>query len=334
MQAINKSLLDAFMQETEALRTHVNDVSQRIAVSNQQLFRNQQQQKQGMDAAEEHILILRRVLNDALGGTTAVITIERVVELGSEDVEQVQLIDWGWYADQLHYHESREAFMNGVIVPADKIAQAKSDEELRNRRQVLANITATALQKDEEAVRKAYDEGGLDEVLKPHMPAGLNWDDRMDELAPGVVEKIIRLWDEEKEKKFKQKILNALAELEKEEDLLRGALDNDDELDRYLQDTLGAEMATRRDDVEKIAEEWAAKQKARLEEMEKAKEELLEETKKFGASAKEVIDLINAGREDEARAMMAQLDAAVKAKEEEAKKHTPPIPDGASVFGG
>lgn len=334
MQEVNKQLLDSFMKEVEGLRTHVNDVSQRIAVSNQQLFHNQKQQKQGMDAAEEHILILRRVLNDALGGVTRVTTIQRVCELGSDDTEQVQLIDWGWYADQLHYHESREAFMNGVIVPEEKVAQAKADEELRNRRQVLANVTSTALQKDEEAVRRAYDEGGLDEVLKAHMPAGLNWDERMDELAPDVVEKIIKLWDEEKEKAFQKKVKARLAEIENEEDLLRTVLEDEDEMDQFLQDSLGAEMALRRGDVEKIAEEWAAQQRTRLEEMEKAKEELLEETRAFGTSAKEVIDLINAGKMDAARAMMAELEAAVKAKEEEAKKHAPPIPEDASVFGG
>ena len=63
---------------------------------------------------------------------------------------------------------------------------------------------------------------------------------------------------------------------------------------------------------EVFAEQAKKEQENDPEEVEEAKQELLEETKKFGAEAAEVIKLIEEGKEDEARAAMAQLEQRVK----------------------
>lgn len=358
VQEANKKMLDFFLEQINTLRKDVAEFQERVAKSNQTLWDNQQQQKGGLDAAEEHVLLLRRVLNDALGGVTRVETIERRKE-GSDEMEEVQVIDWGWYGEQLHYSDDRQSFMNGVVLTAEEVEERTAKETVQKRHNIVLYLAGQAAERDEDVLRKVFDEGDLDEHLKQFLPEQVKWEDEMHDIAPTIVEQVLQQREaarnqQKKMKAAKERMLlkttvSKLIAGGDEEILKKGTKEQRAELVAGAIPTVvkwTESMADSLDEIvgevfkeleEKEAERLKREAKAEEndpEEVEAAKQELLEETKKFGEDAAHVIKLIEEGMEDEAREAMSQLEARVKAKEAEADKNAPNIPDGATVFGG
>lgn len=353
VQEANRRMLDFFANQMTELRKGLMEFEERVAKSNQQLWNNQQSEKQGLDMAEEHILLMRRVLNDALGGVTRVMTIERRAE-GSEETEEAQVIDWGWYGEQLHFSDDREQFMIGVVLNEEELEERREKEKVKRRHDLVLYASGRAADKDEDELRKVYDEGDLPEHLAQFLPKGdqFKWEEEMGKIAPTIVEQV--LGQREAARKQQEKLDSA-----KEKALLKSAIfkvyaaGDEEQLDDPEQREIlvagglptQVQWTPRMSEmlegcIKEVQEEIAKREAERNkendpEEVEAAKEELLQETKKFGEDAADVIKLIEEGKEDEARAAMAKLEEQVKAKEAEAdQRGAPPIPDGATVFGG
>jgi hypothetical protein len=344
IQENNKKLLDFFSSQMQGLRKDMGEFQNRVAESNQQLWSNQQAQRNGLSGAEEHVMLLRRVFNDALGGVTRVKTIERKNPEG-----EAQVIDWDWYAEQLHFSENKQDFMNGEVIEPEVMEKLKEKAALERKQQMTLHALWKAAESDEDALRAAYDEGGLSELLEPFRPKGATWDAQNDELAAELVEKVLsqreaaRKQQEKMEAAKERAILKTvLTKLYTQDEQLVMTAD-DEHLHEAVQGGLPS-VVKWTDRMAEVCREVAnevvleAAEKAKEndpEEVEAAKQELLEETKKFGEEAREVIDLIESGDEVEARKRMAALEQKVKDKEAEADAQgAPPIPDGAAVFGG
>jgi len=348
IQEANRKMLDFFNERLTELRKELGEFETKVAESNQQLWNNQQKQNEGLSTAEEHVVLIRRVLNDALCGTTRVTTIERRSQSNPEEQEEVQVIDWGWYGEQLHYSDDPQTFMNGHILTDEELAERAQQEKVKKQHNIVLYTAGRAAEQDEDKLREIYDGGDLVPHLKTFLPPKIEWDDEMDAMVPTVVEQVLGQREaarkqQEKLGKAKERALvkGAVAKLfaAEEEELLKdpdkrieavhGALPSSMAWTPGMEEVLDEVIA----EVSKAMEEKHKENDP--EEVEAAKEELLEETKRFGADAAEVIKLIEDGKEDEARAAMAKLDALVKAKEEEADRSgAPEIPDGAAVFGG
>lgn len=358
VQEANRKMLDFFVNQMTELRKFVDEFQGKVAQSNEQLWQNQNRQNEGLKVAEEHVVLLRRVLNDALGGVTRVTTIERRKE-GSEELEEVQTIDWGWYGEQLHYSDDPQTFMNGVVLTSEEIKERAEKEAVKKRHNIVLYLAGKAAEKSEDELRKVYDEGDLDKHLQKFMPEKIEWEDAMHEIAPTIVEQVLQQRGAARKQKEKleatrERLLlkNAITKLIAggEEDVLKdGTPEQKAELVAGSMPTVVKWTDSMADSLENVieevfkeAEEAEAKRLKAMEdqeendpeEVEAAAQELLEETKKFGEEAAGVIELIEAGKEDEARAAMDELEAKVKAKEAEAAKNAPHIPDGATVFGG
>ena len=341
VQASNKQVIEFVSKQVQELREFVTDLEKRVAESHNNLWENQKKQNNGLGLAEEHVVLLRRVLNDALGGITRVTRIERRKE-DSTEVEEAQVIDWGWYGEQLHYSDDPATFVNGVVLTEEELEGRKAIELEKRRRDIALYAASRSAEKDEGELRRIYEEGTLEEMdahLQQFLPRGVEWEDRCAELAPEVVDHLLQQreaarrqqekMEESKERAILGKVVRRLLKeghpgiLEPEE---REALVAS-ELPRTLEwtDRMGKNLPG-------VIEAIQAKMR---EEMEAAKEKLLEETKQFGQDASRVIELIQSGKEAEARAAMAELENRVAAKEQEAAiSGAPELPEGASVFGG
>jgi hypothetical protein len=357
VQEANKVMIDYFLDQLNTVRQEVSNLRNEVAESNDQLWKNQTQQNAGLSSAEEHVVLLRRVLNDALGGCTRVMTIERRKE-GSEELEEVQTIDWGWYGEQLFCSDDPNTFMSGVVLTPEEIAERTEKANAKKRHDVVLYLAGQAAAKDTEGLRKALEEEDLDEYLKKFLPEKVEWEEEMHDIAPAIVEQVMqqretmRLQQEKMEKVKERSLLkNTVAKIVAcgDGEMFRNATDEQkiklvaEALPTVVQwtDSMASILDEVIEEVLKEAEEKEAKRQQASaaeendpEEVEAAKQELLEETKQFGEDASKVMELIEAGKEDEARAAMAQLEERVKAKEAEAEKNAPHIPDGATVFGG
>jgi hypothetical protein len=341
-------MLDFFSGQLHDMKKALSEFEERVSQSNQRLWENQKVQEGGLSSAEEHVVLIRRVLNDALGGTTRVTTIERQSQTNPEEQEEAQIIDWGWYGEQLHYGDNRDDFMNGVILTDEEVAERAQKEKVKKRHSVVLYLAGRAAEKDEEKLRETYDVGGMDELLQTFLPKGIEWEEEMAALSTTVVKQVLEHREasrrqQEKLGEVKERALvkgavakvfaagdeELLEDPAKKMDLVMGAMPTAVNWTEGMERMLDGVIA----EVKKVL---ADKQKENdPEEVEAAKEELLQETKKFGKDAKAVIDLIEAGKDDEARAAMAELEQKVKDKEAEADKSgAPQIPDGATVFGG
>lgn len=198
----NKDLLEQVQGIATNMQEHMRGIEERVAKSNQELWDNQQKQSLGLEGAQEHIMLLRRVLNDALSGVTRVETVKRPVEEKSPESEKAQVIDWGWYNDQLCYQDDKNAYMVGVSIPDDRLAELKTKSAQDRRDNIVKALAHKAIMKDEAEVAKAIeyvtefraaqlvetdepqkteDElAGLRELLNDHMPPTIQWEDSMD----------------------------------------------------------------------------------------------------------------------------------------------------------
>lgn len=355
VQESNKNMMDFFSNQLMDMRQEMAAFEKRVADSNRQLWNNQQQEKQGLRAAEDHVVLLRRVLNDALGGTTRVSTIERRSQTDVEETEKAQNVDWGWYAEQLHYSEDRDAYMRGEVLTEDEISDRAAAEKIKQRNNIVLYAVGKAVEFDEPKLREVYDAGGLEEHLKQFMPQGHEWQDEMSEIAPGTVERVLSQRDAAKAQRAKVDLARtrALLKVAAQKAIAGGCggMDSYEGRLKALQGSLPTAVAwTEEMDgmaeevvleaVSEHAERAAAEEKAKFEEndpkeVEEAKQDLLDATEKFGNEAGKVIELINEGREEEARVEMDKLEQQVKDKEAEADANRAPhIPDGAAVFGG
>lgn len=347
VQEANRKMMEFFSGRLMELQKAMAEMEKRIAESNQQLWNNQQQQNKGLGIAEEHVVLIRRVLNDALGGVTRVTKIERRSQSDPEKQEEAQVIDWGWYGEQLHYSESPEVFMNGVVLTEDEVKERAEKERVKRRHNIVLYLAGKAAEADEPKLKEAYDAGGLDELLKKFLPQKVEWEEEMHDIAPEIVAAVLRQRDinrkqqqrlaEAKErgllKMAVQRIIaggdeELLKDPEQREELVHEALPNAMNWTPRMAEALESV-------IEECFEEAEAKAKENdPEEVEAAKQELLEKTKQFGDKAAEVIQLIEAGEEEEARKKMAELEERVKAEEALAQQNAPHVPDGAAIFGG
>lgn|GEM_PF-7078965 len=345
VQESNKKMVDFFAGQLNSLRSDVGQFEQAVRKSNQELFENQQRQADGLKGAEEHVVLIRRVLNDALGGVTRVRTIERRAE-GTDEMEEAQVIDWGWYGEQAHYSENREAFMNGVVLTDDEIKERVEKEKIETRHKVVFYLAGQSASKDEDRLRKAREDGDLNELLKSFLPPqGIQWEDEMSAIAPDIVDKVLEQRDKTKQQKekmdaFKEKALlktivqrmiasgdgDKLDSANLEElvaGLLPGVVQWTDSMSKLLPEV-----------IEEIRKEAVEEEENDPEDVEREKQKLLDETKEFGEKAAHAIDMIKEGKEEEAEEAMAELEQKVKDKELEAARNAPEYPDGAEIFGG
>jgi hypothetical protein len=110
VQAVNRDLSEHFNKQ-------VQDIQSKVEVSNKQLFQNQQMMNNGLASAEEHIGLIRRVLNDALCGITMVTTISRPAANPAAAVgvlEETQVVDWNYYVSQFRAIKAVVAFFQGI----------------------------------------------------------------------------------------------------------------------------------------------------------------------------------------------------------------------------
>jgi len=100
------------------------------------MWTNERVLYRGLMAAEDHMVLIRRVFNDALSGLTRVKTIERPENTLTPTTVSCQVIDWGWYAEQLDFSNDRSEFISGVLVADEDIKRkaAIRVEELKERR--------------------------------------------------------------------------------------------------------------------------------------------------------------------------------------------------------
>jgi hypothetical protein len=361
VQEQNRRLLDFFTDRLQESQKQLREFEERVAQSNQQLWDNQQKQNEGLSTAEEHVVLIRRVLNDALCGTTRVTTIERRSQSNPEEQEEVQVIDWGWYGEQLHYSDDPQTFMNGHVLTDEEVAERAQKERVKKQHNIVLYLAGKAAEKDEDKLREVYDAGGLEEHLQTFLPQKVVWEEEMAAMAPTIVDQVLKQREAARKQQKKMgevkeralvkgavaKVIAAgdeelLDDPTKKMELVMGALPAaiswtegmESILDEVIIETKKA-MAEKEAEREAMEKKAAGEEENDPEEVEAAKEELLRETKKFGEEAAGVIALIEAGKEDEAREAMAKLEQKVKDKEAEADRSGAPlIPDGAAVFGG
>jgi ketosteroid isomerase-like protein len=339
-------MLEFFSNQVMDLRKAMVEMEKRVADSNQQLWNNQKEQNKGLSTSEEHVVLLRRVLNDALGGTTRVTKINRQSQTNLEP-EEVQTIDWGWYGEQLHFSDSPEIFMNGLVLSEEEIGERTSKEIIKRRQNIVLYLAIKAAEANEAKLKEAYDAGGLDELLKSFLPPNVVWEEEMHDIASEAVVNVLKQREtarkqQERMDAIKERSLlsnairkviaggdeKGLADLAQAESLVREALPSVVQWTPRMSDSLpGAISGVLQEMAEKSKENDPA-------EVEAAKEVLMEKTKKFGDDAAEVIRLIESGDREEARKKMDGLEQKVKAEENEARGSAPNIPDGAAIFGG
>lgn len=198
----NKRLLSHFDSLTKGIRDECNE--KLVAMGNtvdginkahDQMWNNQRVMHTGLKASEEHTMLVRRVLNDALGGVTRVVKIERRIEAGKPEMEEVQLIDWDWYAEQFDYSDDPNEFMAGTIVPdeaieikkeARRVAAEKHAEEIYKKNlESLDKSTTAVLSKHAEKFHPLLeDDEKFREGVKEIYP---NLDEKLLEAACGMI---------------------------------------------------------------------------------------------------------------------------------------------------
>lgn len=144
---------DAQREELNKLSVMLDGINE----AHNHMWNNQRLLQTGLGAAEDHIILLRRVFNDALCGVTRFASISRKIESGKDEMEETQVIDWDWYAMQLDFSDDRKEFMLGTIVPeeaiqikseARRVALAKHAEEIfRNNLKSLDKSIMSMLRK-------------------------------------------------------------------------------------------------------------------------------------------------------------------------------------------
>ena len=154
---------------TDHFISRVSDIEKQVAQSNRQLWENQKMMNNGLAAAENHVVLIRRVLNDALSGITRVVTISRPSQNADDPpgtVEDAQVIDWNWYADQLRAAESISEFVRGTDLVLKK-AEAKK-RTLR--------MAALLAEQETESLRLALtDEAEMKKLAGPVVEDAVPW---------------------------------------------------------------------------------------------------------------------------------------------------------------
>jgi hypothetical protein len=349
IQEGNRRVIKYVSDQMDKIQKSLFDFNEQVKDSNQVLWQNQQQQKSGMDEFEEHILILRRVLNDALGGITRVTTVERRKEGSSDENEEAQVIDWGWYSNQIDHNLDRDGFMNGQVLSDEQIEEAIAKKKKTLAQNLVLFAVGQAAEKDEDQLRKLQDDECLIDWLEDQIPKNHEWDhEMMDPMVPEVVKQVLgqrkaardqqAKLDSAKERLMVKSAIAKVVAAGDEEVLRSGDLEAKAKVVAASLPTVVQWTPSMQETLDEVIEEVLEKMDAENkendpEEVEQEKQKLLEETKRFGDDAEEVIDLIQSGKKEEAQAAMAKLDEKVKAKEAEAAKNAPHVPDGATVFG-
>lgn len=187
----NRGLLEQVQAIANSMQENHRGLEERVAKSNQQLWDNQQKQGQGLDASQEHIMLIRRVLHDAFSGVTRYEILERPPFPGAEKTEenaelwQAQVIDWGWYADQLRFQADKNAFMAGCTISDEDLDVRRGKAETQRCTNIVQALAYKAIQKDEKEVVKALDDiEALRPLLTDHLPtAAGKWTDEMEAMA-------------------------------------------------------------------------------------------------------------------------------------------------------
>jgi len=330
----------------QELHSTVDSLRNEIAGNNKIMFDNQGRLNEGLRASEDHIILIRRVLNDALGGVTRIEKFEVEDPETGEKVKN-QKVDWGWYAIQQHYNDNQK-FMDMDTLSDERIAELEKVEAQQKMVNTILYLASKAAEKDENKLRECLKGEGLDDYLKTFLQGNMVWEDDMSAMAPKVVQSALNYRDHARDQQVK---LNA----QKERTLIKSVISKviasgDDAILKgedfaAKQELISSGLPTVVKWTESMAgmlEEVIAetfKERVPLEEndpeeVEAAKQALLAETQRFGKDAAHVIELIEAGKEVEARSAMAGLEKLVKEKEEEAAKNTPHVPEGAAIFGG
>ena len=142
-------------QLVESISNQLDVFENKISHSNEQLWRNQNMLNTGLRTAEDHLILVRRVLNDALCGVTRVKTIERPEEIGSDEMETVQVIDWVWYTQQLDFCDSRDQYMSGWTLSEEEVERRIAAREEAIRLQRMDAIANRMLQSKNDEMRDA-----------------------------------------------------------------------------------------------------------------------------------------------------------------------------------
>lgn len=117
------------------------------------VYQNQQSLQQSLTEAERHILVLRRILADALSGTTRVRSIQLPPNIENE--RKPQVIDWDWYHTQLGVSDSHSEFMDGLRI------YDEAEVALRLKKRHLQGVvreTSAKLKEIERAAKKSGDD--------------------------------------------------------------------------------------------------------------------------------------------------------------------------------
>ena len=180
-----KSVEAANQRMTEHFIERVQDIENRVGQSNKQLFQNQQMMNNGLAAAEEHVGLIRRVLNDALCGITRVTTITRPVSDPSVSgmTEEVQVVDWNWYTAQLRA-------VGGAVSFFHEILAAERRDEAKKRTEMVAKFLR---KQDVETLTSAIEEEAkMRELVQPVVQA-VGWTPQLFEVLRQIAGSELRL---------------------------------------------------------------------------------------------------------------------------------------------
>lgn len=330
----------AIIEANQGLVKHVSglvqQLEQRVAQSNQQLWKNQQAQNVGLRNAEHHAVIMRRVMNDALSGVTRV---KRITRPSQEDmcelnkIEDVHVIDWTWYTHQLDAALGLSQFAHmvrqheqAIIKRRWKVAEEAADviirqgdsfaEELAENDDVLGEFLQTRLaeETDQEFIL-------IQNIVKILIPKKLLKvrTERAKELADKKFEEISKAVAKI-ERIATPKTLQDLAErIEAGEDIIKDESGTEIEMDAALRSRTVALLTS-----------------LASEDVVAAKKELQKEMEDVAEVAREAIEAIKGGDEETAAARMEELErraAAAEKKEEPQPVPKQEFPDGAAIFG-
>jgi hypothetical protein len=115
------------------------------------LWQNQQAMNDGLRAAEEQVMLIRRVLNDTAKSNTArskLIDIKEAV--GCDVTKTVAVIDWDWYIKQLVFCDNKLEFMDGTNTTEEDIerkAKEQAEKIAKDNLDKLDKITTAIAQK-------------------------------------------------------------------------------------------------------------------------------------------------------------------------------------------
>jgi hypothetical protein len=203
-----KAILKGNEDLLSKIKTALSEQEGRVQETSKQLYSNQMQLHKGQEAAEEHLLLLRRVINDMLAGTVHTVDLEREI-FGSEEKTTVKVVNWGWYTAQMDFADTRESFMNGVVLPdaeiETRILKKKKLEQYKILDQTIGNMVAQDADKmrklldDQEELKKFFIEY-LAKIIEAKED-DIDWSDQMTDAASSMIKNRLSVMDRLKDLK-------------------------------------------------------------------------------------------------------------------------------------